>query len=460
MFQKLSMAVFFVLFAIASVKAQSYIVDSIAISGNKKTKNAIILRELVFQPGDTLSEQDIDPLIEESKNNLSNIELFNLIDIVYQIQGDKIEFHVRVEEQWYYIPYIYIRSAKGNFNTWWKTRQWNMLTYGLQVKNANFSGRRDYFSVAVAFGYDNALSVQYAMPYITKKRNFGLQFGVSANASRKVAYTVDNYQLQYFLSNKKIIRKGFSVSAGFTYRPKYHLTWQVDIAYHHTLYGDTIFKNYPDFWTNNTINYFQFYTKLKLDHRNYASYPLEGYYIDVIGEKLGFGLPFEHVHAGSLQTNFRYYVPVVKQLYFGIGMTAYTVWGRYPLQVVKCLGANDIEMRGLYSYLIPAQHLILLKTNFKVELLSPKFVRIRNWDTRIGHLSFACYWNFFSDMVYFIPDANYNSLSKSSPLNQLQNILGMGLDVVTSYDKVIRLEISYDFQLGKIFYGLNFKAGI
>lgn len=117
MFQKLSMAVFFVLFAIASVKAQSYIVDSIAISGNKKTKNAIILRELVFQPGDTISEQDIDPLIEESKNNLSNIELFNLIDIVYQIQGDKIEFHVRVEEQWYYIPYIYIRSAKGNFNT-------------------------------------------------------------------------------------------------------------------------------------------------------------------------------------------------------------------------------------------------------------------------------------------------------------------------------------------------------
>ena len=54
-------------------------ITEILISGNKITKDFIILRELPFGVGDTLSEDKLIELIEVATENLNNTSLFNYV---------------------------------------------------------------------------------------------------------------------------------------------------------------------------------------------------------------------------------------------------------------------------------------------------------------------------------------------------------------------------------------------
>src|SRR6188768_3718775 len=59
------------------------IIGKITVIGNKITKDHIILRELAFQPGDTLSPADFDAKRKRSEENLYNTSLFNSAKLTY-----------------------------------------------------------------------------------------------------------------------------------------------------------------------------------------------------------------------------------------------------------------------------------------------------------------------------------------------------------------------------------------
>ena len=56
-------------------------IDSILISGNKITRDFIILRELFFQEGEYVKEESLDSLIYKSRENLLNTLLFNFVEV-------------------------------------------------------------------------------------------------------------------------------------------------------------------------------------------------------------------------------------------------------------------------------------------------------------------------------------------------------------------------------------------
>lgn len=437
-------------------------VSQILISGNNRTKEYIILRELTFAVGDTLNTENIDEHITLSRQNLLNASLFNLADISYHTDSTgQLAFDVYVEEQWYWIPVIRIRTADGDFNTWWQTKQWNTLTYGVELTDYNFLGRKHQLKISLNAGYNNSLDIKYLIPYVDKHMQLGWQIEAGYNFSHKTVTGITDYQLTTFNSTKRIIRRGGHVMTGLIWRPKYHFTWETDIAFYYDDYNISVFVIQPPLWNTSSICYMQAYTKLKCDYRDYASYPLKGWYTDLIIEKNGWGMPMETVNSLFAQINARYYTPIVKRFYFGCGINLYSTFGTlFPITMGKFINSNEAEIRGLFPYLIPADHVALLKTNFKVALLEPTFVRIRNWDTRIGHLSFACYLNVFFDAMYFSEHTPYITLKQKKQLDPYQHVLGMGLDVVTSYDRVFRFETSYSFQLGKLFYGISFKTAI
>ena len=59
-----------------------HIVAGIVVEGNKRTKERIILRELTFHEGDTLTTDVLYERVERSRQNLMNTALFNTVVIL------------------------------------------------------------------------------------------------------------------------------------------------------------------------------------------------------------------------------------------------------------------------------------------------------------------------------------------------------------------------------------------
>ena len=90
-----------------SLKAQKTI-SSILINGNNKTKKEIILRELELKIDSAYNQGELKAKVLKSKNNLTNLKLFNFVDIKSLEKNQNIEIHINVIEKWYIWPYLHL----------------------------------------------------------------------------------------------------------------------------------------------------------------------------------------------------------------------------------------------------------------------------------------------------------------------------------------------------------------
>src|SRR5580698_7627565 len=81
------------------------IVGKISINGNKVTRNYIILRELSFHTGDTLTLEDLVKAFRAAHDRLVNTHLFNEVVIYLQHFSDyTADVAIDVRERWYIFP--------------------------------------------------------------------------------------------------------------------------------------------------------------------------------------------------------------------------------------------------------------------------------------------------------------------------------------------------------------------
>jgi hypothetical protein len=123
---------------------------SINISGNKKTKGYIILRELPFKTGDSLTFSSIDKTLKQAHDQVYNITLFSDVSISPQfISASEVVINVVVKEKWYIYPTPQFQLVDRNFNEWIKVYHANLdrVVYGAKFVHYNFSGRRDQLRV-------------------------------------------------------------------------------------------------------------------------------------------------------------------------------------------------------------------------------------------------------------------------------------------------------------------------
>ncbi|MBK9539797.1 MAG: hypothetical protein IPO12_13780 [Flavobacteriales bacterium] len=75
------------------------------VTGNKVTRDRVILRELTAQEGDTLSAEELQAAVVRSRENLLNTGLFNTV-VVLPVYLNPQEAFVQVEvnERWYLWP--------------------------------------------------------------------------------------------------------------------------------------------------------------------------------------------------------------------------------------------------------------------------------------------------------------------------------------------------------------------
>ena len=104
-----------------SILNDKVIIDQIKISGNKKTKENIITRELSLKKGLKLSKEDLISIIEEDKRKVINTDLFNEVNFSIKIiRENHLEIIIDVIESFYWIPNLIFELSDRNFNDWWE----------------------------------------------------------------------------------------------------------------------------------------------------------------------------------------------------------------------------------------------------------------------------------------------------------------------------------------------------
>ena len=177
-------------------------VTAIHITGNKKTKNYIILREVPFKEGDSLIISQLLDTLEQTRYQVYNINLFSEVEVTpVIISAHELAINVKVREKWFVYPTPQFQLIDRNFNDWWKTynADFNRVVYGAKFAHYNFSGRGDQLRIFLLNGYSRNISFSYSAPYSNSKLTEGFKVSGGYSQNREFSYkTTYNNKLVNF----------------------------------------------------------------------------------------------------------------------------------------------------------------------------------------------------------------------------------------------------------------------
>ena len=194
------------------------------------------------------------------------------------------------------------------------------------------------------------------------------------------------------------------------------------------------------------MQYFNLSYSYTLDHRDSKAYPLRGYQAVFVTNKLGLGiLADEKLDVMYVEASFKkYWGPAKKEgrCYFVTGVKGkWSSLGYQPYYVQRGLGYGDY-VRGYEYYVIDGQRYGMAKMEFRYELVKPRIQKVNALGfEKFNTFHYAFYLSGFSDFGYA-----HNRYTASNQKNPLENKFlmgnGIGLDFVSYYDVVLRLEYS------------------
>lgn len=435
-------------------------IGRIVCIGNNITKEKIVLRELSFKAEQLVDSNHLQSLLDSSRQNLLNTSLFISVQLNYIMHENVADVFIIVKERWYIFPLPIFEVVDRNFNVWWRNKDYSRINYGGYLVWNNFRGRAETFTVNLKWGYTRRLGLSYSIPFISKNQKDGLGFGFAYAQNREIAYTTFDNEQVYYKNENKYVRKEYSGNITYRYRADLYKSHFVDAGFRNIEVSDTVLKLNPEFFSERKTNqrYFNFRYLFKVEHRDLVSYPMKGYYFETDIGKTGFAMLGDPVNIYSAGAVFKYYTPVSQKINF-----AFSIKGRLsgnadqPYFYNRALGFGRDFVRGYEYYVVDGQKYFLLKTNFKIPLLTDKsfhagFIPLEKFAT----IPFAFYLNAFGDAAY-VKDryfAKYNPLA-----NSLMTGYGIGIDFVTYYDIVIRVDYSLNKRNEKGFF-LHFSAPI
>jgi outer membrane protein assembly factor BamA len=463
-FRILLLAVIIEFFICSSLNAQNdttFIIDKISILGNKITKEQIVTRELTFNKGDTVSSSEFELKRKRSEENLMNTSLFNSAHISSIRQPDStVEVYILLTERWYIFPLPIFEIVDRNFNVWWETKDFSRLVYGASVTRYNFRGRDETVGISFRLGYTERVSFSYSIPYINRGQKSGLRFGFSYSRNHQTPFETFDNKLRYYKDENKYVRQQVAGSLEYTYRQGLYNTHYANIGMLQSDIEDNISILNPDFFGDGKT--FQRFVSLrylyKSEHRDYVFYPLRGYEFDIEVVKNGISFFNDDVDFAYLSGTARQYWGLGGKWFFAAGVRGKISDKNFqPYYNSGALGYGRDYVRGYEYYVVDGQKFALLKTNLKFELLRKREVHVGFIPLeKFATIPYAFYLNLYGDAAY----AEDKQFSQNNPLtNSWLYGGGAGIDFVTYYDLVFRLDYSIN-RLGEYGFFLHFSAPI
>lgn len=469
-FNKIFLLTFFLTIVISHfslVKAQTadslskkIVINEITLTGNKKTKEKIIFREMVVKTGDTLLVSELMTKMEICRKNIYNLALFNKVVLnVKKWEQDKVDIEIAVDERWFFFPIPKIDIVDRNFNVWWVEQHHDLdrTEYGFRIVYANVLGRADWLRFNFRLGYTRKFELSYSLPYIDKQMRTGIIFFSSYSLNHEVAYTsVLNKQI--FFKDEDFLRERKVFGLTVTSRLGIHETTQFELRYNDSKISDTIAKLNPDYFLEGGTKqqYFFFRYQIESDHRDVKLYPLRGDYFSVEISKSGLG-KWSDVNMTAMNATYKKYFSVTKKIFLSEQIKGSFSFPKIqPYFNQRAFGFGQDFIRGYEYYVMDGQSYIMWKNTLKYNVLNLLFKDLSFMPKKFNTLPYKFYLKTYFDIGYAVDDYYYNNNSLN---NQWLIGTGVGVDLITIYDLLFRWEYSINLRGEKSLY-LHFKVDI
>ncbi len=436
-----------------------FIISKINISGNKITKNKIILKELTFNLGDTILCKNIKKECLKSYENIVNTSLFNFVTVDYIANGENAEINILLVEQWYIWPIPFIEHADRNLSSFIHNKQWDRINYGMFLAIDNFRGRKENLQLKIRLGYKEQYGFLYSKPNIDKKQKHGISIESSYFRQHEVAYKTKENRLLYYRNDDFFVKTSYRATFEYNYRQTLYSYQKLNLQYNNLFVTDSVIILNQNYFGENKSNteYINLNYSFIKDKRNYIYYPTKGYYFNPqIYYK---GLLNKQIDVANITLDVRWYKPISKKWFVGqqlFGKISNN--SEQPYFLIEGFGYANY-LRAYEYYVIDGNNSFLVKNNLRYNLIKRQNFKVNfiPWE-QFNKSYFEIYLNTFFDAGYV--QNNYEIVENNNYMtNSWQYSYGIGLDIVTYYDSIFRIEYSIN-KFGESGFFIHFGSGI
>jgi outer membrane protein assembly factor BamA len=422
-------------------------IDSILISGNRRTKENILARELPFQTGKTYAAGDLKERFETGARQLMNTSLFHTAVVsALSITDKKVVVSVHVQERWYVFPAPYFKPVDRNLNQWLVQEKGSIdrVNYGLKILHYNATGRNDKLRAWFINGYSKEITLSYDRLYINKSMKWGISGGLDAGKKHEVNYNTINDKQVFYKDNDSYLQSFLTFNAELTYRPYIKTRHHFGVAYSYQKLKDTVISLNPEYYshTSNSIRYPVFYYTLEYFDVDYIPYPTSGYATRFTAAKRGFS---PSVNSWEFSLNALGSWHLGHQFFFST-----TVFGglklpfRQPYSNRQFLGYGYNYLQGYEYFVIDGSAGGFIKPTLSRLIAGFNFRLPQRKNAETLHVPVRIFAKTYANAGYV-----YNPLPGNNNLsNKMLYSAGFGIDIITLYDITFKLEYSFN-QLGQ-----------
>ena len=432
-------------------------VSEINISGNRHTKEFVVLREMQIKKGDNLKPADLNKELELARQHIYNTLLFvKVMAESVSLDSNNIRINIILQERWYIYPIPDINLVDRSFNEWWVTHHAdiNRLNYGINFIHNNLRGRSDPLKIYLNSGYTRTIAFSYSHPYSNHRLTRGFTTGGGYTKVRETSYLTGDDNKMKFFKKDNFVNDSWNARIGFIIRNGLRKRETITLEYNWNKVDDSIIILNPRYF-NQPVNQkgsVQFAYQLQYYDVDNIAYPLSGdiYGFSII--KQGFRAR-GGVNYFSLSGEYKRFFAAEKKWYFSMQFLAQCKLPfDQPYVSLRALGFENY-VRGLEYFVIDGVASLLSIFDVKKELIQftvPTFIK----GPAYHRIPFRIYAKAYTDIGYTYLKYNRGQLN-----NRILWGKGFGLDIVTLHELHLRVEYSFN-QLGQNGLFLHNQSGL
>ncbi len=379
-------------FILFTLNGQILYIDSIDYTGNVKTKNYIIRRELDFKINDSIDQTVLTQSFSRNRSRILNTGLFKEVTInikKWNTETNHITIQIHCEEGWYIYPVPIFELADRNFNVWWDEFNGSLkrTNYGIKFIHTNLTGQADALKITLQGGYSQKVDIEYAWPFWGKDRSWRFTSNVFYTRNKEAYYNT--------IENKLVFHKAqaedeyslnrFRVNTALEHRTTLQLFQSIRLEYNANTTIPAISKDLnPDFFLNNNQQrYLSLRYEFKYDDRDLKYYPSSGRLAEIQITKEGIGKTGD-LNTLTTQIQLQQFIPWNKRHNAGIMIRAKgsIIRNQPPYYNSRALGFGDNYLKGYEYYVVDGMDFFFLRFRERFIFLD-KTIQILP-DTRLG----------------------------------------------------------------------------
>lgn len=422
-------------------------IREVVFSGNRRTKSAIISRELDLAPGDTVRLGNLTNRLQRNAQRIFNTQLFTTATVTADsVAPDERTLRVVVKENWYVWAAPYARLNDRNLNEWIdRGSDFRRLNYGLFLDHENLFGRLHKFEFVLETGFTNRFTLRYNIPYLNRRQTLGLFTEFRYQSVANIAYNTVGNQLD-FMYRDEVLQRQSEGHVKLRWRRGFYTFHYADLSAGQTSISESLGDLNPFYLRPGTRQ--QRVTSVgytyRFDNRDNINFPLRGRTLITDIRRLGL-LPTDDFRSWQYRLAFADYYPLTNVLgrkwYVNYILKAKAFNNPdVPYNLLRGIGYEEDVLRGYDLYVVNGSAYTSGRVNLKREVFRRNytlgFIRWKQFNT----LPVNLYLNAFSDwgyVYYRFPSRLDNPLA-----NRWLRSAGLGLEINTWYNTVVRLNVS------------------